>query len=618
MSDHETCLTASDLIAFSSGRLATTESSRVAKHVDRCPRCQTALEKIAGAPTVAHELPQAERPAFLGPPLLEGDLGSIDHYRVVALVGEGGMGSVFKGIDTVLARPVAIKVMKEVAVPFAKERMLREAQATAGVSSEYVATVYQVGQTNGVPYLAMEFLEGESLEDRLEKGKPRLDEVIRWSGDIAEGLAAAHAKGLIHRDIKPANIWLLPSGKVKILDFGLSRSAQGDMRLTQTGYVMGTPHYMSPEQATDSTVDQRSDLFSLGCVMYRMVTGTFAFPGSSFAAVLAKLVTVDPPPITDHEPGLPRALSELIQRLLAKKPENRPAHAAEVVEQLRGMTGDVPWITLPLPVAGRTTVRARAARRATAPGQGWLIGGGATVALMLIGLVAWALAGPSSRRSASKPAAADAIDKALDTGRSTTRRESPTRALSSMSTVASSVSPPVSRPPPPRPEPPKPPPWELDVTKLERFQSELVGRPGLAYLSDLTPSAEDRSGHGPLAGEFNYPVVVGNVYSPHGIFQHGRSPWGSVSYRLEKKYARFWSKVAVNDSVRDQYCEPFFFYVYGDGKELWRSPKMTKTGVVHVCDISVKDVEQLELIVYCDRGLYGTHGVWIEASVSEE
>lgn len=618
MSNHEACMTASDLIAYSAGRLATTESSRVAVHVERCPRCQTALEKIAGNPTVAHERVNPEKPAFLGSPLEEGDLGSIDHYRVVSLLGEGGMGSVFKGIDTVLARPVAIKVMKDVAIPFAKERMLREAQATAGISSDHVAAIYQVGQINGLPYLAMELLEGESLEDRLTKGKPPLDDVLRWSGEIAAGLAAAHAKNLVHRDIKPANIWLLPSGKVKILDFGLSRSMQVDMRLTQTGYVMGTPHYMSPEQATDGKVDHRSDLFSLGCVMYRMVTGTFAFPGSSYAAVLAKLVTVDPTPVTDLEPGLPRALGELIQQLLSKKPENRPAQAFEVVDRLRGLTSDMPWFSLPVPVVGRTTVRGRAAPVATPQRRRWLLGGGAVATLTLAGLVGWKLLPFSPSPRAAMPAAADAIGKALAASppAAAAGDESTPRTGSVSSGLPSAPAP--LHPPAPRPEPPTPSIWSLDVTKLERFQSALVGKPGLVYLSDLKASAEDLSGHGPPPGQFKYPVVVDSVYSPHGVFQHGRSPWGSVSYRLDKKFVRFWSKVAVNDSVREGRCDSFYFYVYGDGKELWHSPAMTKTGVVHACDISVKDVEQLELLLYCEGNLRGTHGVWIEASVSEE
>jgi len=156
------------------------------------------------------------------------------------------------------------------------------------------------------------------------------------------------------------------------------------------------------------------------------------------------------------------------------------------------------------------------------------------------------------------------------------------------------------------------------VTKLERFQSELVDKPGLVYLSDLEKSAESTSGHGPPPGVFTYPVVVNSVFSPHGVFQHGRSPWGSMSYRLDGKYERFWSKIAVNDSVAEKYCQPVYFYVYGDGKELWHSPKMSETGVIHVCDISVQGVHELKLLLSCTGSLRGTHGVWIETSVSEK
>jgi hypothetical protein len=613
MIDPEACMTASDLIAYSAGRLESSESSRIAVHVERCPRCQTALEKIAGAPTAAHEVPSVEKPPFLGPPLEAGDLGSIDHYRVVDLLGQGGMGSVFKGIDTVLHRSVAIKVLKEVAVPFAKERMLREAQVTAGLSSEHVAAIYQVGQINGLPYLAMELLEGESLEARLAKGKPSLDEVIRWSREIAEGLAAAHAKGLVHRDIKPANIWILPSGKVKILDFGLSRPVETDLNLTQTGYVVGTPHYMSPEQATDGAVDHRSDLFSLGCVMYRMVTGGLAFPGRSFAAVIAKLATFNPPPVTEQEPGVPHALGDLIEQLLAKKPEHRPQTAMEVVDRLRELKADGEWGGPVIVDAGRTTVRARAPRRKNEPWQPVATGIGTVLAAAVVGLLVWKLVAPPAVASKAKPAVADAIDQALDASRVPTGGDPAGRQLAPMSSA-------VVTPPPPRrrPDPPTPPAWNVDTSSLERFASALLGKPGLAYLSEMKPSGEDLSGHGPLPGQFTYPVVSGSVYSPHGIFQHGRSPWHSVSYKLDKKYSRFWSKVAVNDSVREQYCSPFYLYVYGDGKELWHSPKMTKTGVIEVCDISVKDVEVLKLLIYCEGSLRGTHAVWIEPSLSTE
>ncbi len=607
MSDHEACVTASDLIALSSGRLSTADMSRVTSHVECCPRCQVALEKIAAAPTVAHERVDVAKPEFLGPPHVEGDLGSIEHYRVLALLGEGGMGAVYKGLDTLLQRPVAIKVMKNLTIPFAKERMLREAQTTAGLSSEHVAAVYQVGTTNGLPYLAMELLEGEPLEDRLAKGKPRLDEVLRWSREIAEGLAAAHAKGLIHRDIKPANIWLSRNGKVKILDFGLSRSVDIDMRLTQTGFVMGTPHYMSPEQATDGPMDARSDLFSLGCVMYRMATGKLAFAGTTLPAVMTKLATLDPPPVTVHEPGVPQELSDVIERLLSKQPDDRPARAADVADQLRGIERNLPLSSLPLPSSGRQPRRKSASVASGRRWYPWLLGGGAMAALAL---AAWSVG--IFMRSAPKPpstghAGADPIDKALAEPRD--HQGAPPPADTPRDTWA---------PPGGLPEPPSPPAWNIDVTKLEQYKSELVGKPGMVYVSALEKASEDLSARGPPPGIFTYPVVADNVYSPHGIFQHGRTSWVSISYRLDGKYERFWSKVALNDSVMEEYCSPFYFYVYGDGKELWHSPKMSKTGVINVCDISVKGVQELKLGIYCTGSIRGTHAVWIEPSLSEE
>ncbi|HVK10632.1 MAG TPA: serine/threonine-protein kinase, partial [Gemmataceae bacterium] len=229
--------------------------------------------------------------AFLSPPLGPGELGRLGGYRVLELLGAGGMGLVFRAEDPTLRRPVALKVMRPELLdrPHAAERFLREARAAAAVKHDHIVTIYQVGQDRGVPFLALEFLAGEPLDARAKR-ESRLPpaEVRRIGHEAALGLAAAHAAGLIHRDIKPANVWLeAPRGRVKILDFGLARATGQDVHLTGSGTVMGTPAYMSPEQANGQPVDARTDLFSLGAMLYRLATGRLPFPGDSAMAILA-------------------------------------------------------------------------------------------------------------------------------------------------------------------------------------------------------------------------------------------------------------------------------------------------------------------------------------------
>ena len=235
---------------------------------------------------------------FLGPPRDEGELGWLAHYRVRRLVGEGGIGLVFLAEDTQLSRPVALKVIKpEMAgARGVQSRFVREAQATAAIKHDHIVTIYQVGRDNDILFLAMEYLQGQSLQRWLERGrKPSVDLVLRIGREIAAGLAAAHRHGLIHRDIKPANIWLeAPSGRVKILDFGMARSQRDDVQITHSGTVVGTPAYMAPEQALGETVSAGSDLFSLGCVLYRLCTGRLPFEGETILAVLSALASDTP------------------------------------------------------------------------------------------------------------------------------------------------------------------------------------------------------------------------------------------------------------------------------------------------------------------------------------
>jgi serine/threonine protein kinase len=274
---------------------------------------------------------------FLAPSRKPGSLGRLDHYEVLEIAGRGGMGVVFRAFDDKLQRVVAIKALAShlAAGGTGRQRFVREARAAAAVSHENVIPIYAVEGAGPVPYLVMQFVEGQSLQEKLERVGPlSLKETLRIGLHIAEGLAAAHRQGLVHRDIKPANI-LLENGveRVKITDFGLARTIDHD-GLTQTGVMAGTPTYMSPEQIQGGPVDFRSDLFSLGSVLYAMCTGRPPFNAPSTYAVLKRVCEETPRPVQEINPELPPWLDELLARLHAKSPADRFATAQEVADLL--------------------------------------------------------------------------------------------------------------------------------------------------------------------------------------------------------------------------------------------------------------------------------------------
>jgi serine/threonine protein kinase len=275
---------------------------------------------------------------LLAPPQQADEIGRLGDYRVLRLLGAGAMGVVFLAEDVRLARPVALKAMLPALsnVPEARARFLREAKAAAALQHDHVVTVYQVGEDRGIPFLAMQLLEGETLEDRLRRESPLpLRVVLRIGREIAEGLAAAHARGLVHRDIKPANIWLEAGrDRVKILDFGLARLATEDARVSRSGAILGTPAYMAPEQARGEVIGTRADLFSLGCVLYRLATGRLPFQGNDTLAILTALALVVPAPLRELNPAMPAELEDLVARLLEKEPADRPRSAREVAAAL--------------------------------------------------------------------------------------------------------------------------------------------------------------------------------------------------------------------------------------------------------------------------------------------
>jgi serine/threonine protein kinase len=289
-----------------------------------------------GRPTAAVEF------SFLTPPQESDEMGRLGPYRILSLLGSGSMGIVFRAEDSRLKRPVALKVMRPnyATKEEYRQRFLREAQATAKLDHPHVVPIYGVDEFGGVPYLAMKLLEGESLEERLKARGSwlPLGEVLRIGEEVSDALAAAHSRELIHRDVKPTNIWLETGGdRVKLIDFGLARILDDDLRLTGTGYVVGTPSYMAPEQANGEEVDHRSDLFSLGCVLYRASTGVQPFPGQFAVDVVAAVRTLDPKPPRSLDPTLPPSFSDLVMALLCKDPMGRPQSALAVRDTLREM-----------------------------------------------------------------------------------------------------------------------------------------------------------------------------------------------------------------------------------------------------------------------------------------
>jgi len=289
------------------------------------------------APAFLPKAPPTRFP-FLLPPTEPGELGWLANYRVLRTLGVGGMGYVFHALDMTWNRHVALKVMKpdldDTGHP--ELRFRQEARIMATIQHEHLVTVYHVGEDNGVSYLAMELLHGETLDRWLHRVK-RADaaEVLRIGREIATGLDVIHRNGLMHRDLKPGNLWLeAPSGRVKILDFGLARYVDSDIRLTQSDHTVGTPGFLAPEQARGEAVDLRGDLFSLGAVLYCMCTGAAPFQGSNTLAVLTALAQAEPQPPHEINPRIPQPLSRYVLRLLAKNPGDRPASAEDVIESL--------------------------------------------------------------------------------------------------------------------------------------------------------------------------------------------------------------------------------------------------------------------------------------------
>jgi len=269
-------------------------------------------------------------------------------YEIVAVIGAGGMGEVYRAQDTRLNREVAIKVLPEILAndERLRARFEREANSISSLNHPHICTLYDVGHQDGVHFLVMELLEGESLADRIAKGPLPIDQVLRYGAQTADALHHAHKAGIVHRDLKPSNLVLTKNG-AKLLDFGLARMAseaepiQGltsyptqTKPLTQQGTILGTFQYMAPEQLEGLEADARTDIFALGAVLHEMATGRRAFEGKSKTSLIAAIVSSQPPPISSIQPMSPPALDHVVRRCLEKDPEDRWQTAHDVKLQL--------------------------------------------------------------------------------------------------------------------------------------------------------------------------------------------------------------------------------------------------------------------------------------------
>ncbi len=261
---------------------------------------------------------------------------TISHYKILAKLGEGGMGVVYKAEDTKLKRIVALKFLSAIALGGEeKSRFLREAQAAAALNHPNICTIYAIDEVDGQMFIAMEYIEGQSLREKIETGPLKIDEAIKFATQIADGLQAAHEKGITHRDIKSANIMITHKDQVKIMDFGLAKLARGGTMLTKEGMTLGTAAYMSPEQARGEVVDHRTDIWSLGVVLYEMVTGRLPFRGEYEAAMMYSLLNEEPEPLTSLRSNVPMDLERVVAKMLAKNPAARYQHVDELPVDLK-------------------------------------------------------------------------------------------------------------------------------------------------------------------------------------------------------------------------------------------------------------------------------------------
>ncbi len=264
---------------------------------------------------------------------------TLAHYQLLEKLGEGAMGEVYHAIDVRLGRAVAIKALKTAASGADKSRFLREARTVSRIDHPNVVTIFDVVEEDDSLYLVMQYVQGRTLRELMVERRPEVGEALRIAGDVAAGLKAAHAIGVVHRDIKPANVMVLPDGSSKILDFGVAHLAEADYTtLTASGTVVGTLHYMAPEQLAGKPVDPRADIYSLGVVLYEMLSGRVPFAGREAGPLVHDIVSREPVPLPRLVRGLPQGVAAVVSKAMAKRPEDRYAGADELGHDLELVT----------------------------------------------------------------------------------------------------------------------------------------------------------------------------------------------------------------------------------------------------------------------------------------
>ncbi|MBF8296209.1 MAG: Protein kinase protein [Bacteroidetes bacterium] len=315
---------------------------------------------------------------------------TIGHYKIESKLGEGGMGVVYKARDTKLNRTVALKFL-----PFQvsgseqdKARFLQEAQAAAGLNHPNICTIHGIEDNDGQQFIVMEFMDGKTLKERVDESPLKVKEAIDIAVQIAQGLTAAHEKGIVHRDMKSANVMITEKGDLKIMDFGLAKIAKGSALLTKQGTTLGTIAYMSPEQARGEKVDRRSDIWSLGIILYEMLTGRLPFKGDFEQAVVYSLLNEEPEPVTSLRSGIPLELERLIAKALTKDPASRYQHADELAVDLKTIRTAIPSSSKLLKTAASMTAMPADARRRRVVSPP-IIGGMVALALIVGIVIGW-------------------------------------------------------------------------------------------------------------------------------------------------------------------------------------------------------------------------------------
>ena len=416
MSDQVTHPTNDELTALLDESLPATQREQIEQHLESCPQCRETLSLQGGedrwwkaATDLLVQTPRANEPRRSATDLRELEtvlaptddprmLGRIGPYEIAGIVGSGGMGIVLKGLDPALNRYVAIKILRpsQAGTVQAQRRFEREGRAAAAIVHENVIAIHSVAQAGSIPYLVMPYIRGESLQARITRnGALRVTEMLRVGYQVAAGLDAAHAQGLVHRDVKPSNI-LLDEGveRLKLTDFGLVH-ALDEAGITRTGTLAGTPEFMSPEQAMGKPMDARSDLFSLGVLFWTMSTGRPPFTADSCYGVIKAIVDTEPPSLRSIDPSLPPWWEALVAKLMSKRPEDRYDSAADVASTLQACLAHSQDASIPLP-----TEFAQPRRR-----RSWIavLVGMTAIVLPTLGMLA---AYPPSRRSSQ-----DSVEK---------------------------------------------------------------------------------------------------------------------------------------------------------------------------------------------------------------